>query len=248
MNRWLARLGYAWHRHGPLGFIRLAARNLVHHMFGRNRGANVMPHVDPFDQEYGTKTAGTREIGSLDVIESASARYAVRYQPTSAQLIRTELEKLNIDPTRFTFIDFGSGKGRVLLVAAGFPFKEVVGVEFSRELHEIAVQNIARLPADLARAGRIRSVHCDAASFEPPKCDLVCFFYNPFGAPVMAPVAQRLLAHHEQHGYRVIVIYVDPQHRKIFEETGNFSILNETPETLILTTNPPVGVGPDDRS
>ncbi|HWX33984.1 MAG TPA: class I SAM-dependent methyltransferase [Steroidobacteraceae bacterium] len=248
MIRWLARLGYAWRRHGPIGFIRLAARNLVHHALGRDRSVNILPHIDSFDEKYGTDTAGIREIGSLDVIASAAARYAVRYQPSSAQLVRVELENLNIDPPRFTFVDFGSGKGRVLFVAAGFPFKEVVGIEFSRELHEIALRNIARLPADLVRAGKVRSFHGDAALFEPPKSDLVCYFYNPFGAPVMGPVAERLVAHHEQNGYRVIIIYVDPRHRKIFEETGKFAILNETPQTLILTTRPQASPGAADRS
>jgi hypothetical protein len=47
-------------------------------------------------------------------------------------------EKLKIDPRDFTFTDFGSGEGRVLLIAAGLPFRAVVGVEFSAELNEIA--------------------------------------------------------------------------------------------------------------
>lgn len=162
MIRWLARLRYAWQRHGPLGFVWLAVRNLEYCTFGRIRSVNITPPSDSFDQEYGTDTDGTRDIGSLDVIESVAARYAVRYEPSSPQLVRAELEKLNIDFRRFTFVDFGSGKGRVFLVAASFPFKEVVGVEFSPEFHEIALENIARLSASAARAGGILSIQDDA--------------------------------------------------------------------------------------
>jgi len=45
----------------------------------------------------------------------------------------------------FVFIDFGSGKGRALLLASEFPFKRIVGVEFSPELHAAAVDNIRRM-------------------------------------------------------------------------------------------------------
>jgi hypothetical protein len=69
-----------------------------------------------------------------------------------------------------------------------------------------------------------------------PKTDLVCYFYDPFEGPVVAAVATRLMAYHEQYGARIIVIYIDPQHRETFEQTGKFTILDETPNALVLTT------------
>jgi len=239
MNRWLARLGYALRRHGPVGFIWLAGYNIVYPILRRNRGQNGQAQADSFDEIYGTDTAGTREIGSLDVVNSPAAQYAGRYDPSNADWVRSQLHQLQIDYARFTFIDFGSGKGRVLLVAAGFPFKEVVGIELSRELHEVALRNIARLPPGFAGAGAIRSICGDAGSFEPPKSNLVCFFYNPFGAQIMKAVAARLAAHHDRSGYRVIVIYVDPRHAEIFEKTGKFVALFNNPLALVLTTCPP---------
>ena len=52
----------------------------------------------------------------------------------------------------------------------------------------------------------------------------------------MAAVAERLIAHHDQLGYRIIVIYVDPQNREIFEKSGKFTIYNEAGNTVVLTT------------
>ncbi len=43
----------------------------------------------------------------------------------------------------FTFIDLGSGKGRVLLMASEYPFQKIIGVEFMPELHRAAQKNIA---------------------------------------------------------------------------------------------------------
>jgi len=42
----------------------------------------------------------------------------------------------------FTFIDLGSGKGRVLLMASDYPFKRIIGVEFMPELHRAAQENV----------------------------------------------------------------------------------------------------------
>jgi hypothetical protein len=122
------------------------------------------------------------------------------------------------------------------LAAAAFPFKEVIGIELSRELHEIALQNIARFPISAIRADAVRSICGDAASAEMPRSGLVCYFYNPFGAPVMKVVAARLIAHHQRFGDRIIVIYLHPRHREFFENTGEFTVLNETSEALLLST------------
>jgi hypothetical protein len=236
MVRWLAQLGYAWRRHGPIGLFWLIGYNIAYHVSRRGRNAAVEQQMDAFDSKYGTDTASYRDIRGLDVITLPAARFAGRYEPSSAELVRSELDRLQIDPERFTFIDFGSGKGRALLVAAGFPFKEVVGVEFSRELHKIAKKNIALLPPETTRAGALRSVHGDATVFELPQSDLVCYLYNPFGPPVITAVAEKLADHHKDYGYRIIIIYHDPRHRDVFERTGKFAVLDQTSGTLILTT------------
>jgi hypothetical protein len=229
----IPQFGYAWRRHGPAGLLKLAIHNIAYCARSRARAA-VSPSLDEFDRKYGTQTDGIREIRTLEAASLPNARYAVRYGPSGEKGFRRSLLKLNIDPTRFTFIDFGSGKGRVLLIAAGFPFKAVLGIEFSQELHEIAVQNIARFPQNLITAGTLTSIREDASSFPLPPSDLVCYFHNPFGPPVLSEVVARLEAHCEI-GYRVLVVYLDPQHRDIFEQTGKFAVLDETPSTLILT-------------
>ena len=234
--RVLARLRYAWRRHGPLGFTRLAGRNLVHYTVGRRRGLRLSSTEVSFDHEFGTDTAGIREIGSLYVTEFAAARHAVRYEPSSPQLVRIALEKLSIDLSGFTFVDFGSGKGRVLLIAAERPFRDVIGIEFSRELHEIALRNIGRLPRQLAAGARVRSVNGDAAEVALPKGNLACYFNNPFGPPIISRVAERLVAHHRDHGCHILVVYVVPRHREVFERCGIFRILDESRDAVIFTT------------
>jgi hypothetical protein len=238
MPSWFGKLSYAWRRHGPTGLLWLIAYNVVYHIPRLFRRINRQPSVDEFDQQHGTDTGGTRRIASLDVLDLPAAVYAAQYEPSGVELVNDELDKLNIDAAQFTFVDFGSGKGRVLLIAAERPFREVIGIEFSRELHEIAVRNIGRLPRHLTRGTRIRSINSDAAAVDLPKGNLVCYFNNPFGPPIFSEVAGRLIAHHRDHGCHILVVYVDPRHRDVFERCGVFRILDETRGAVIFTTMP----------
>ena len=232
MIRPIRRIRNAWRRHGALGCLRLTARNIRHYL---SLLINLRPREtapDPFDQALGTDTAAIREAGSLDVA-SANFRYAEGYQPSDSELVKQTIEGLAIDPSGFSFIDFGSGKGRVVLLAACYPFKAVIGIEFSRELHEIALSNISRVPQRMKTASEISLLCCDAMEFEVPMSDLVCYFYNPFGPAVLAPIAQRL-ARHRAKGYRVIVIYLNPEHRHVFETAGGFRVERDAPPLLVL--------------
>jgi SAM-dependent methyltransferase len=238
MASWFGKLRYAWRRHGPFGLVWLAAYNVVYHIRGLVHRVYRQSLTDEFDQKYGTDTGGTRNIASLDVVDSPAALYAVRYEPSCARLVRDQLNKLNVDEAQFTFIDFGSGKGRVLLIAAERPFREVIGIEFSRELHEIASRNIGRLPRHLTRGSRVRSINGDAAAVELPTGHLVCYFNNPFGPPIISRVAERLVTHHRDQGCDILVVYVDPRHRDVFERSGIFRILDDSRHAVIFTTMP----------
>src|ERR1700737_400150 len=124
MVRWLTQVGYAWRRHGPIGLFWLIGYNIAYHLSHRGRHAAASQEMDAFDSKYGTDTASYRDIRGLDVIALPASRYAGVYEQSSAELVHSELDRLKIDTQRFIFIAFGSGKGRPLLVAAGFPFKE----------------------------------------------------------------------------------------------------------------------------
>jgi SAM-dependent methyltransferase len=188
---------------------------------------------ESFDVAYGTDTSAIREVGSLD-FAFPNALHAFRYQASSDALVRNAIAQMDIEIAEFSFIDFGSGKGRVLMVAAEYPFKQVIGVELSSELNEIANQNIARLPSDRKRAGDITTFCCDAAEFDPPFGNLVCYFYNPFDGAVVKPIADKLAAH-AGAGYRTIVIYVDPRYRDLFEQTGAFQVVRYECPLLVLS-------------
>lgn len=142
---------------------------------------------DPFDEEYGTDTARPARLEGLTV-RGRNRDLGVRYQASDPARVRGLLTELDLDPADHTFVDLGSGKGRVVLVASTLPFRQVVGVEFSEELDRIARANLDRFPASRRRAGDVRLLCMDAVDYEFPATPLVVYLYHPFLGPVMASV------------------------------------------------------------
>jgi len=129
------------------------------------------------------------------------------YQPTEAAAFREMMEGLGIDFSRFTFIDIGSGKGRVLLLAADFPFRRIVGVELLPELHAVALDNLQRLSD---KSSSIAAVCADATSFEFPLDPLVIYLFHPLLEWGLRKVIGNLARSLREHPRDILVVYHNP--------------------------------------
>jgi SAM-dependent methyltransferase len=167
--------------------------------------------TDDFDVRHGTETSGVEALWNFD-IASPNAHHGERYQATGEQELVAALEFLNEPLERFSFFDLGCGKGRTLLVASRLRFAEVVGVEFARELADIARRNVARIGARDASV-----IHADAADVVFPANDLVVFLYNPFSAEVLSRVLASLRL---RAGGKLYVIYKAPRCASLLDESG----------------------------
>ena len=214
-------LASAFRRHGPLRFCYLVVYNAVYYLARRDRNEQPDPMDVAFDEGHGVETAKIREIGSLD-IPSPNAKYAVRYQASDKDLARDALARLELDWPGYTFIDYGCGKGLVLLLASAYPYKQIVGVEFAIELQQIAARNIASYAAPEQQCRSISVVPGDAADFVPPPGPLVCYFYNPFGEPVMRKIVERLETRATENNEPIVVVYIDPRHEALFRKSDRW--------------------------
>lgn len=106
-----------------------------------------------FDRQHGTDT---RAVLAMRFDDAPAPGQVVRSGPTHPAVLRNILENLGAEPRDFTFVDFGSGKGRALLCAAAFPFKRIVGVEWSPDLCAIARRNIENSVPAIRRLRRSR--------------------------------------------------------------------------------------------
>lgn len=174
-----------------------------------------------FDTQLGIDTAGTIHPLQLNVV-SENLVHAVSYRGSDPVFFTQALDSLGIDHRRFTFIDFGSGKGRAVFLAAAFAFRRIVGVEFSEELHRIALENLRRVRRDGFKCHDIVLVCSDAANFELPSGGLVCFFCNPFGAAVMSRVIARLRASHAAEPRDIFIVYYNAREGYLFDAEPGF--------------------------
>ena len=170
---------------------------------------------DEFDLRYGVETSTRVHLTDLK-IDSPNWIYAGGYWPTSTAIIHEALAALPIRFEDFVFVDFGSGKGRVLLQASDLPFRKIIGVEFSRELNDIAVSNIQRYKNENQKCREIESICMDFTSFEIPREPLVAFVYNPSSEAITAALARNIAQSLAAYPRDLWVIYVTPAYN-VFE-------------------------------
>lgn len=231
----LKRFALAWARNDTRQFFILVGINIVYYskklLSGRWRVNDI---ESEFDQSYGVDTEGICEVGSLEsVAASKNARHAVRYQPSPHDISSKAITSLGLEYTHFTFIDFGAGKGRVLLIAGELPFNAVIGIEFSQELCDMANRNISKVDPARIFAKVIKCIHADVTAYNLPHTPLVCYFYNPFDRVIMEKVASKLVKSLEENPRDIYIIYLDPKHRSLFEDSGRWAIVDE--QNFIVT-------------
>lgn len=180
-----------------------------------------------YDWRHGVDTCGFVTLDDVSVVGS-SGNHGRPYAPTNPKFLLTILSGLDIDYTRFQFIDVGSGKGRALLIASEFPFRRVTGVEFVTELHKIAVENVVRFRGATQRCRDIVCLNQDAAEFEFPPEPTVVFMANPFGPGLFGPVMKRLQASLEKHPRQFVLLYEYPTCADLVEQETSLRFVGRT--------------------
>lgn len=163
-----------------------------------------------FDLRYGVRTSGV----TLPLVEGGEG-----YKASLPQLLRETIADLPIKHEDFTFVDLGSGKGRSLLVAAGFPFREVIGVELAPQMQAAAESNLERYRGP-RRCGGLRSVAGDVRTFPIPGGPLVFYMYNPFKQEVLDAVLRNVRASLRREPRPVYFIYLRPVWGETLERAG----------------------------
>ncbi len=186
-------------------------------------GRRVEREERAYDRVHGVNTYQDDDLGWMARIESPNWKFGAAYQPAPVEIVTDVLAKLDIPYEEFTFIDFGSGKGRPLLLAAHFPFKRIIGVEYSPDLHVTALANIRAYDDPDQRCWNIDAVCEDATEFVIPPEPGVYFFHHPFDEPVFRKVVRRIEESLVRLPRRVLVVYYDPRCMELFERSRFFT-------------------------
>jgi hypothetical protein len=169
----------------------------------------VMTESRWFDFKHNVLTRATGE-DRLALQRSTSAGFS--YLPTRPAAAREMLRELPIQShASYTFVDFGSGRGRMLLLAGEYPFEQVEGIELNAELHEAAEINLLNHRGFNMKCGGIKSCNIIATDYYFPNRKLVLYFFNPFGDEIMQRVLGRLDESLEQNPRDVLVVIFYPE-------------------------------------
>jgi SAM-dependent methyltransferase len=135
----------------------------------------------PFDRAHGVDTDG------LIYADPPHNQNNAGYYATAPSLFRGALDlwSATLPPSghsigHYTLIDIGCGKGRVLMLAAAYEFREVVGVELDPRLTRIARKNLRRWAARRHSSAPIRIIEADALHIPLPDTPAVLFYFNSF--------------------------------------------------------------------
>jgi hypothetical protein len=133
-----------------------------------------------YDARHNVETATEMPLEAAGVDEDDVRRGNSYYRATWERLIRRALDQLEVDYSRYAFIDYGAGKGKAMFVAADYPFRRIVGVEYAPHLHAITRRNCESFQSATQRCFNLETFCGDALTYDLPPGPVVCFMCNPF--------------------------------------------------------------------
>lgn len=161
--------------------------------------------------------------------------HATHYEAVPVSDFRRLLATIPADDVKgSTFVDVGAGMGRAMLLASEYPFKQIVGVEVSPGLYEVAKMNLASARAFEQRCRDLRIVRDDARIFDYPPGDLVVFLYNPFDESALALTLAAVLG--RRAAGRTWLVYHTPVHREHLDHDARWTLVSEIGDAAVWTS------------
>jgi len=175
----------------------------------------------PFDEEFSVRTSGLvagRHLKSGHPHDRhATAYYGVAPSVFQALLRRWQRSRPAAPIEQFTFIDFGAGMGRAVLLASQMPFRQAVGVELNPTLVRVARKNASAWRSASRALAPMKMICGDAVEFSLPAGPCLAFLFNPFGAPVMRRLLEAWRRNVADQSQSIDIIYVNNEQEHALE-------------------------------
>ncbi|KUI37475.1 hypothetical protein AU194_21290 [Mycobacterium sp. GA-2829] len=175
-----------------------------------------------FERRLGVRTSGEIRLEDLGI----AAEGREPYQPVGWLMLRRILPPDTVTSDD-VFLDIGAGMGRAVLVAAGYPFRRVIGVELSTRLADIAQDNVERVK-DRLRCKDIAIVNADAVNYKVPDDVTVVFMNNPLRGACFAAVVDNVLDSYDRRPRPLRIIYGNPIEEPTLLATGRIRLVRQT--------------------
>jgi hypothetical protein len=226
-------------RRGVAGTLKFGMRNIpavVMELITARRRPQTLK--SEFDLKFHVDTSGEIHLSELD-IQSPNSAFGNSYQPSAPKMFFEMLGSVDIRHGDYTFIDFGSGKGLVLLLASTYPFRRIIGVEFSPQLHRIAEQNIRNYQNPSQQCRNIELLLGDVVEYRVPEEPIVLYLFNPFDEKIMEVLVENIRRSLDVHPRPVFVLYKNPIANAVFEREKFLKTIKITKQYAIYKHEAP---------
>lgn len=169
----------------------------------------------PIDKALGTETGGIEPPEAIYGKDRNAGSFP--YMGSQPSTVRLALRQLG-DLHDHAFVDIGCGKGRPMIVATEFPFREVIGYDLTSRLVDIANRNAQIVARHFPERVPMRAYAADALQAALPAGKLVIYLFNPFGIQTMTRLLASLVAAYERGAIEMFsVVYLNPLCEDVFD-------------------------------
>lgn len=190
-----------------------------------------------FDYKYKVDTINTKMLDEME-IDSPNKVHGKYYEGTNVYIFKKMFSHVEIDPSNSCFVDFGSGKGKAMIMAAEKGFRKVIGVEFSLELVEVCRTNLEVFKQKSKGKTEFEIFHMDAAEFKIPSEANLLYFSNPFDHFLVTKVIDNILHSLEEFPREIVVVHLHPQGNMAFAEHPRFHLEYESRDGFVFRLTP----------
>jgi len=185
----------------------------------------------PYEIFYGfkfkTNTLFNIPVNKMDVNKNF-LKASNEYIPTPYYILYKVFNLINLKKINdINFIDFGCGAGRALCFALLFNPKKIIGVELSKSLCDLSINNLSKYKYKQNNNICFDILNISALDYKFNNSENIIFFYDPFGPNVMNSVLSNLNVSLKKNKRSIYLIYVSPIHSNLFLKFGFKEIFSE---------------------
>jgi hypothetical protein len=181
--------------------------------------------MHPFDLRHGVDTSGLMYADGLDTGHPHD-RLSSGYYATAPSLFHSgislwkdTLSATNYTTQQYAFFDAGCGKGRVLMMATQYDFRQVVGVELHPWLAKVASRNLRKWVASGRSASQAQVVNGDVLAVAFPTGPVLVYLFNSFEREMVQALLRRLVEISATRADPIDLLYVHPDYGNLVRQT-----------------------------
>lgn len=145
--------------------------------------------------------------------------------------VRRTLKDLAPGPSD-VFVDLGSGKGKVLLIAGRLPYRRVIGVEIDEDLSQYSRCNIKQARSRL-RAQEVECITASVLEWSIPDEASVVFMFNPFIGQTFRAAVSQIFESYDRRPRTLHIVYKYPWEHDWLISTGRVAVKSVRPSNWL---------------